>query len=105
MNADYLPCPFCGTSPIRDIKNGILSVYCPKCVSVGFHASVKHGCLPDYQWNERQNKDEIKCFECWGCDNRITEQQANESGLCEVCLPGNSQEIKLKEINENKKTN
>ena len=50
---ELLPCPFCGTKPIREISNTILSVRCPKCVSVGFHTHIRFGCLADTKWNTR----------------------------------------------------
>jgi len=50
---ELLPCPFCGTKPIREISNNILRVRCPKCVSVGFHTHIRFGCLADTKWNTR----------------------------------------------------
>jgi len=47
------PCPFCGEDPIREVRNNILTVHCPQCVSVGFHNHVRLGCLADTQWNNR----------------------------------------------------
>lgn len=53
-----LPCPFCGSHPVRKVVNNILSVTCPQCVSVGFHNHVRFGCRADAEWNERQNTQE-----------------------------------------------
>ena len=48
-----LDCPFCGGRPERFVKNDILFVKCPRCVSVGFHNHVRFGCQADAEWNER----------------------------------------------------
>lgn len=50
---ELLPCPFCGDTPRREVKNDILIIECPSCVSVGFHNHVRLGCLADDQWNTR----------------------------------------------------
>jgi phage FluMu protein Com len=52
----YLPCPFCGSQPIRVIEQDVLSVDCPNCVSVGFYNHVRFGCMADDQWNTRYQK-------------------------------------------------
>jgi hypothetical protein len=48
-----LPCPFCGSQPRREVKNYILIIECPSCVSVGFHNNVRFGCRADDAWNTR----------------------------------------------------
>jgi len=53
MNPDLLDCPFCGGRPERGVNNNIVSVKCPRCVSVGFHNHVRFGCQADAKWNER----------------------------------------------------
>lgn len=53
MPAEYLPCPFCGNQPVREVMHDRLSVYCPNCVSVGFHIHVRLGCMADSSWNKR----------------------------------------------------
>ena len=52
-NEILLPCPFCGTMPVREVSNDILSIYCPNCVSVGFHNHVRFGCRADTERNIR----------------------------------------------------
>jgi hypothetical protein len=48
-----LSCPFCGSKPRREVKNDILIIECPSCVSVGFRNHVRFGCLADEEWNTR----------------------------------------------------
>jgi len=50
---DLLPCPFCGSEPVREVVRDVLSIRCPQCVSVGFSNHVRLGCLADAQWNDR----------------------------------------------------
>ena len=53
QETELLPCPFCGTLPIRQVSQDILSITCPTCVSVGFHNHVRFGCRADSEWNGR----------------------------------------------------
>jgi hypothetical protein len=55
MSSKSKPCPFCGSIPIRLVERDVLSVECPKCVSVGFHNHVRFGCLADTLWNSREH--------------------------------------------------
>lgn len=48
-----LDCPFCGSKPVRQVRNNILDIHCPECVSVGFHNHVRFGCRADTEWNTR----------------------------------------------------
>jgi hypothetical protein len=50
------PCPFCGSEPVREIERDILSVHCPRCISIGFHNHIKWGCQADAEWNNRIEK-------------------------------------------------
>jgi hypothetical protein len=49
----YLPCPFCGSQPVRRVFSDILAVECPQCVSIGFHNHIRFGCQADAEWNQR----------------------------------------------------
>ena len=50
---ELLPCPFCGSKPTREIKNDMLLIECPECISVGFHNHARFGCRADEEWNTR----------------------------------------------------
>lgn len=54
------PCPFCGTTPSREIRNNILSVQCNECVSIGFHNHVNYGTVADTEWNTRATDPLLK---------------------------------------------
>ena len=53
--SELLPCPFCGSKPVRRVSNDILSINCPECISVGFHNHIRLGCLADEEWNTRKD--------------------------------------------------
>jgi len=63
MSAEHLPCPFCGSQPVRKVDRDILTVSCPNCLSVGFSNHVRFGCMADAQWNERADIVEEKILQ------------------------------------------
>jgi hypothetical protein len=52
--SELKPCPFCGSAPTRLVEGDVLSVGCPRCVTVEFHNHVRFGDLADSLWNSRE---------------------------------------------------
>lgn len=78
---ELLQCPFCGSIPRREVKNDILVIECPSCVSVGFHNHVRFGCRADEEWNTRiahANTQHSKILEDYDRLAKLAEKQAEE---------------------------
>jgi hypothetical protein len=54
--SELKPCPFCGSAPTRLVEKDVLSVECPRCVTVGFHNHVRFGCIAESLWNSRSRE-------------------------------------------------
>ena len=56
-NTEHLKdCPFCGSRPVREVRDDVLFIRCPECL-VSFTNHVRFGCWGDARWNRRQDDE------------------------------------------------
>jgi len=56
-NTEHLKdCPFCGSRPVREVRDDVLTIRCNECW-IKFAHHVRFGCRADFIWNRRPDDD------------------------------------------------